>query len=267
VRDPIRSTLRDLGAARRQSRGLAQRAHRPWEIPARSWLMGQSWFDLLFAHWRVDRAALERVVPPQLPVDEIDGSAWIGVTPFEVRALRLHMTAPAPFLSSFPELNVRTYVTVGGKPGIHFLSLDADSRLAVATARRAYRFPYFRADMRIDRDRDEVRYASRRVDGDGPAASLTATYGPEGPEFNAAPDSLDWKLIERYCAYTLDSSGAVLRAEIHHPPWGLLNAHADIAAEGMTRPFGISLAGGPLLHLASAQDVVIWAHERVPTPA
>jgi uncharacterized protein YqjF (DUF2071 family) len=268
MRHPISATLRDLGAARRQSRGLDHRAHRPWEIPERSWLMGQSWLDLLFAHWRVDRAALERVVPPQLPIDEIDGSAWIGVTPFEVRALRLRMSAPAPFLSSFPELNVRTYVTVAGKPGIYFLSLDAGSRLAVEAARRAYRFPYFRADMRIERDGEEVRYlSSRRVDGDGPAASLEATYRPEGPEFNAAPDSLDWKLIERYCAYTLDTSGAVLRAEIHHPPWGLRAARADIAAEGMTRPFDISLAGEPLLHLARAQDVVIWPHERVPPPA
>jgi uncharacterized protein len=264
VRGPIGSTMRDLESARQQSRGLRDRAHRPWEMPSRSWLMGQSWLDLLFAHWRVDRAALERVVPPQLPIDEIDGSAWIGVTPFEVRALRLRMTAPVPALSSFPELNVRTYVTVGGKPGIYFLSLDADSRLAVATARRAYRFPYFRADMRIERDGAEVRYRSRRVEGDGPAASLEATYGPEGPEFNAAPDSLDWKLIERYCAYTLDSSGAVLRAEIHHPPWKLRKAHADISAEGMTRPFGIALEGEPLLHLAGRQDVVIWPHERIP---
>src|SRR5215213_1072588 len=134
--------LSDLSASYGQHTALSETDHRPWPLPDGRWLMGQSWFGLLFAHWRVEPGELERVVPPQLPLDLIDGSAWIGITPFQVRALRLRLTPPPPFLSVFAELNVRTYVTVGGKPGIYFLSLDADSALAVAAARRIYRFPY-----------------------------------------------------------------------------------------------------------------------------
>lgn len=223
--------------------------------------MGQSWLELLFAHWRVDAEQLRAVMPPQLEPETIDGSAWIGITPFEVRALRLRLTAPVPFASAFPELNVRTYVSVDGKPGIYFLSLDAGSRLAVAAARRAYRFPYFRAQMSVRRDGEAVSYRSRRDPGSGPPAGFVATYSPLGSTFNAAPDSLDWKLTERYCAYTLDERGRVLRAHIHHRPWELRRATAAIEENTMGVPHGIALTGEPLLHMARRQDVAIWPHE------
>src|SRR5215218_1255947 len=119
-----------------------ERAHRPWPLPARSWIMAQTWTDLLFAHWSVEPQALRDVVPPQLPLDTFDGKAYVGVTPFGVRNMRLRLSPAVPLLSAFAEINVRTYVTVDAKPGIYFFSLDAASRLAVATARRAYRLPY-----------------------------------------------------------------------------------------------------------------------------
>jgi hypothetical protein len=125
----------------RQRAVLAETGHRPWPAPKQPWLMGQTWISLLFAHWRVPTPALEAVVPAQLQIDTYDSSAWIGVTPFLVRGLRLRGTTPLPWLSSFPEINVRTYVTVDAKPGIYFLSLDADSHAAVTAARRAYRLP------------------------------------------------------------------------------------------------------------------------------
>lgn len=253
--------LRDLTSAVRQQTASSTTEHRPWPMPDRHWLMGQSWIDLLFAHWRVDLEQLSSVLPPGLTPETIDGSAWIGVTPFEVRALRLRLTLPAPLISAFPELNVRTYVTVGGKPGIYFLSLDAGSRLAVATARRAYRFPYFRARMSVRRGAREVEYRSERDPSSGPPARFHATYKPRGEPFNAAPDSRDWKLIERYCAYTLDEKSRTLRVEIHHRPWDLYRAEAEIVENTMTAPFGIDLEGEPLLHMAPSQDVAIWAHE------
>src|SRR5215211_4746531 len=115
--------------------------HRPWPLPDRGWLMGQTWKQLLFAHWRVDPEELRRVVPSPLELDLREGAAWIGITPFVVSALRLRRTPPLPVGSHFPELNVRAYVRFGGKPGIYFLSLDASSSLAIAAARRAYRLP------------------------------------------------------------------------------------------------------------------------------
>jgi hypothetical protein len=223
--------------------------------------MGQSWLGLLFAHWRVDPSALRRVVPPELPLDVIDGDAWIGVTPFQVRALRLRHTPPVPILSAFPELNVRTYVTVGGKPGIYFLSLDAGRRSAVIAARKSYRLPYFEARMSISRAGEEIRYRSERSDPDGPPARFAGSYAPAGNSFTAAPGSLDWALTERYCAYTLDDSRRPQRIEIHHRPWSLRPARAEIQTNTMAAPFAIALEGEPLLHLAAPQDVVIWPLE------
>lgn len=258
----ISAPARDLARSWQQAAARSETAHRPWPLPERRWLMGQTWLDLLFAHWRVDADLLRQVVPPQLPLDTIDGSAWIGVTPFEVRALRGRLTLPMPLVSDFPELNVRTYVTVGGKPGIYFLSLDAASRLAVIAARRSYRFPYFQAEMHIERASGNVRYRSRRRDASGPPAELFAVYSPTDAAYNPAPDTIASALTERYCAYTLDSSGTVLRAEIHHRPWSVHDATADFEVNTMAAPFGIQLEGKPLLHLAPRQDVIIWAHER-----
>src|SRR5919108_547937 len=169
--------------AARQSATLNVHEHRPWPLPSRRWLMGQTWERLLFAHWRLPHERVQALVPA-LPVDRFDGSAWIGVTPFVVKGLRITGTPPPPVVSSFPELNVRTYVTIDGKPGIYFFSLDAASGLAVAAARRFYRLPYFRARMRADDDGGGwLRYESRRVSG--PPAELRCRYrglgGPRPP--------------------------------------------------------------------------------------
>jgi uncharacterized protein YqjF (DUF2071 family) len=220
--------------------------------------MGQTWTDLLFAHWRVPMEALRPVVPGQLPIDTFAGSAWIGITPFCVRGLRLRNTLPAPLLSTFPELNVRTYVSVEGKPGIYFLSLDADSCAAVAAARRSYRLPYFRSRIEVERDEEGVAYDLLRTSEDGPPGYFTARYGPIGSELPIRDGSLERWLAERYCLYTLDDDQRVQRGEIHHPPWPLHEAWAEIEANTMAMPFGIELEGEPQLHFSPRQDVVIW---------
>ncbi|MDQ3720418.1 MAG: DUF2071 domain-containing protein [Actinomycetota bacterium] len=165
-------------------------------------------------------------------------------------------------MSSFPELNVRTYVTIDGKPGIHFLSLDAGSRLAVAAARRAYRLPYFRAQMSVRPSPERVLYKSERVSRDGPSAAFEGEYGPSDGDLPGGEGIARW-LAERYCLYVIDDAGTVLRADIHHPPWPLEAAWANIRQNTMETPFGLELTGQPLLHFAGRQDTLIWA----PRPA
>ena len=220
--------------------------------------MAQTWDNLLFAHWPVPVAKLRRVVPSQLPLDTFAGSAWIGVTPFLVRGLRLRRMPPLPLISSFPELNVRTYVTFGGRPGIYFLSLDAASRLAVLGARRAFRLPYFRARMSVRGLGGEVRYSSTRTSSDGEPTDFHAVYRPRGRCFQAEAGSLEYFLAERYCLFTLDEHLGVHRADIHHPPWPLQLADAQIDHNTMATPLGIELEEEPLLHFAGRQDVLIW---------
>jgi uncharacterized protein YqjF (DUF2071 family) len=245
-----------LSTPARQHATLTETAHRPWPLPSGSWLMAQTWDDLLFAHWRVPVAAVREHVPPELRVDTFDGSAWVGVTPFRLTGLRLRAVPPAPFLSTFLELNARTYVTLDSKPGIWFFSLDAASRIAVAAARRAYRLPYFHARMSAEPAGEGLRYTSERVSAGERPAEFSGRYASAGEVFQAAAGSLEHFLAERYCLYAVDG-GRVFRAEIHHPPWPLQAAEAELERNTMPPP-GIPIEGEPLLHYAARQDVVIW---------
>jgi uncharacterized protein YqjF (DUF2071 family) len=249
-------TLDDfLRTPARQASVLSETAHRPWPPPEGPWVMAQTWNDLLFVHWRVAADRLTRLVPHGLEVDRYDGSAWLGIAPFRLTGLRLRGTAPLPWLSTFPELNVRTYLTIGDKPGIWFFSLDAASRLAVEAARRLYKLPYFHARMSAERRTGGIEYSSARLDGGG--REFRGRYRPTGDVFNAEPASLEWFLTERYCLYAIDK-GRLHRAEIHHPPWPLQPAEAEIETNTMP-PEGVELGSDRApCHFARRQDVVIW---------
>jgi uncharacterized protein YqjF (DUF2071 family) len=248
----------------RQSKSLEQTEHRPWPAPKSMWLLGQSWLDLLFAHWPVPRAQLEPHVPAPLELETFQGQSWITISPFVVEALRLAATPPIPAVSRFPELNVRTYVTCQGKPGIWFLSLDAGSRAAVYGARRFFRLPYFNARMEVARATDgSIQYESWRGDGRGRPARFSAVYSPSGKPSAAALGSIDHFLTERYCLYSRSSTGSLYRADIHHRPWQLQPAEAEITTNTMPPPELQLEAERPLLHFATRQDVVVWKPTRI----
>jgi uncharacterized protein YqjF (DUF2071 family) len=223
--------------------------------------MGQTWEDLLFAHWRVDTAALREHMPAGLAIDEHDGSAWLGVTPFVVTGLRGRGMLPLPLVSSFRELNVRTYVTRDDKPGIWFFSLDASSQVAVEAARRLYRLPYFRAEIDIARRGDRIIYECARSDG----RAFSGSYEPAGPVSPPQPGSLEHFLTERYCLYA-EEEGTLYRADIHHRPWPLQAAEATVDLNTMP-PEGVTLEGEPLFHYSRRQDVVIWPLDEVASSA
>jgi uncharacterized protein len=251
-------TLAGVWGSVAQGRAVHETQHRPWPMPSARWVMAQTWNDLLFAHWPIPFEVLRPLVPRPLTLDTFDGSAWLGITPFEVSGLRARGLPPPPRISRFPELNVRTYATFAGKPGIVFFSLDAGSTAAVAGARRSYRLPYFRAEMAIARSKDEIRYRSVRTSSGVPAAELDVRYGPAGEAQHSVPGTLEHWLTERYCLYTVDEHRQLRRAEIHHPPWPLQPAVAEIRTNTMA-PTGAALPDTqPLLHFARRQDVVIW---------
>jgi uncharacterized protein len=250
-----RSSLGELVQAPvRQASTLQESAHRPWPLPQRPWVMGQTWDDLLFIHYRVPLGQLSSLVPDGLEVQEHSGSGWLGVTPFVVTGLRARGLFPLPFASSFRELNVRTYVTLDDRPGIWFFSLDASSQVAVEAARRLYRLPYFRADITIRRRGPELLYDCSRGEG----RAFSATYRPEGDVSNAQPGSLEHFLTERYCLYA-KHDGELYRADIHHRPWPLQPAFARIDLNTMP-PLKIP-DEDPLVHYSARQDVVIWPLE------
>ena len=226
--------------------------------------MGQTWEQLLFAHWPLPLDALRSRVPAGLELESHSGSAWLGVTPFRIVGLRARGTMPLPWVSTFPEINVRTYVRAEGKPGIWFFSLDTSSRLGVEVARRWYRLPYFHARIEAERAGDAVVYGSTRNDPRGHEAHFAGRYRPTGDVQPAAPATLEHFLTERYCLYAADGDDRLHRAEIHHPPWPLRAAEAEISRNTMPPP-GVELPDvEPLLHFSARQDVVIWPLERLP---
>ena len=225
--------------------------------------MTQTWHDLLFAHWPVDAQSLGRQVPSPFDLDLFEGRAWLGIVPFVMTNVAPRGVPAVPGLSSFPELNVRTYVRVGGRPGVYFFSLDAASVLAVYAARMLLRLPYYSAAMTVAKSSTGVHYTSRRR-GHAPTPEFVATYAPTGPVFKAESGSLEHFLTERYCLYGRDHLARPYRLEIHHPPWLLQRAEAVIERNSMISIAGISLSAvSPVQHFAKRQDTVAWLPTRV----
>ncbi|HVZ16560.1 MAG TPA: DUF2071 domain-containing protein [Terriglobales bacterium] len=243
---------------------LSQHSHRPFPLPEGPWIMRQEWHNLLFAHWALPADVVRAVVPRELPIDLWEGKAYVGVVPFQIRNLRPCGVPALPALSNFAEINVRTYVTVDDKPGVYFFSLDAENVSAVLGARLAYALPYFKASFKIQTKNDKVSYSSRRTTRPKPA-DFSASYQPTSDVLPWQPvtESLERFVSERYCLYNV-IAGHVYRTHIHHLPWPLQLATADITVNTMAQTVPLDLAGPPpFLHFSKFIDVLVWWPERV----
>src|SRR5215210_7667516 len=195
---------------------LSQTEHRPYSLPEGSWVLRMRWDDLLFIH---------------RPVPEDVQSVWPRFLP----ALRR--------LLSFPELNLHTYATHEGKPGIWFFSLDAHNPVAVRLARATFGLPYFDAEMHCQACGDEVRYRSVCKHKDAPPARFAASYRPTREHFDSRPGSVENFLTVRYCLYSagVGGSGPVRRGDIHHRMWSLQSAEVEAEELEMTARIRVML--------------------------
>lgn len=238
---------------------LTHTDHRPWPLPDAPWTWRQRWCDLLFAHWNVPASWLTPLIPDPLRLDTYNGTAWLGVIPFRMEGVMRRPLPDLPWISAFPEMNVRTYVTYQGKPGVWFLSLDATNLLAVLAARLFFHLPYYWASMSLTKDAHGIQYASTRTD-----ARFLGRYRPTGPVQPAEPDTLTHWLTERYCLYTQIRTGVLIRNEVHHPPWPLQPAECTIQMNTMPQSHGLPVTGSPdHLCFARSLDVVVWNPERI----
>lgn len=224
--------------------------------------MRQRWERLGFLHWPVDPAEVAVHLPPGLDVDTFGGGAYVGLVPFTIRGARPLLLPGVPGLSSFHELNFRTYVhREGREPGVWFFSLDAASRVAAALARRSFKLPYHHARMALVETGGAVSFRSRRL-GE-PPATFACTYAPEGRAAPAAVGSLSFFLVERYLLYSWD--GRRLRsARVWHRSYPLAAARVTELAEDLTAQAGFRTAGqAPLVHYCHELDVQIHAPRRI----
>ena len=233
--------------------------HRAYPTPDGPWAMSMSWHDLLFMHWPVPAQELRPLVPPALNLDTFEGDAWLGVVPFRMSGVRPRFLPAVPGLSNFPELNLRTYVSAGGRPGIWFFSLDAHNPVAVRLARATFHLPYFDARMASRKEGGEIHYRSVRTHRGAPPAEFAGRYRPAGAPFESSPGSLENFLTERYCLYAADGRGTVRRGEIHHQMWPLRPAEVEVETLRMTGQIGVTLPDtAPLLHFSERLDVLAW---------
>ena len=232
--------------------------HRPYPIPDGPWVMEQTWSNLLFAHWPLAPEVLQPFIPDGLVLDTFDSKAWISVVPFKMSNIRPRMTMAVPWLSFFEELNVRTYVVADGRPGVLFFSLDAANPVGVWIARTWYQLPYFNAKMICDVDEltGTVNYSSIRQDDRAPMGEFRGSYRPIAEPYIAPLNSLDYFLTARYCLYTVRRDGTLMRGEIHHAPWPLQLAEAEIEVNTVSSIVLPNIP--PILQYVETLDVLAW---------
>ncbi len=200
--------------------------------------MRQRWQDLAYLHWRYDAAEVQRQLPQGLQVDTFDGSAWVGLVPFHMKGIAGGARWPAvPYLGSFPETNVRTYVTGPDGPGVWFNSLDISRLLPVAVARATYRLPYMFSKMDIDRDGAMVSYRTRR--------RWPHRRHPESlvrlrvADRIIRPTELEHFLTARWRLYTLLGKRLTV-ARVEHDPWPLHRATLQELSDELVEAAGYS---------------------------
>src|SRR5579871_1601295 len=258
------------GGSNRSMREIKVRtSQRPRPLPPGRWAMAQRWNDLLFAHWRAPAAQVSALLPAGLHLDTFDSSAWLGVVPFWMDRIKVRGIPSIPGARSFPELNLRTYVRDHrtGTPGVYFFSLDGANLLGVMVARSFYHMPYYWAQMKIEAqsERDFSFYSRRRFTSK--PVIFQARYRGLGPTRKLAesrPGTLEYFLTERYCLFTRGRDGQPMRANIHHVPWPLEEAEAEIEQNDLAAAVGIELPDTPpVLHYSRRLAVYVWQLERL----
>lgn len=218
-----------------------------------------TWLDLAFIHYRIDAATLAPLLPAGLRIDEFGGSAWIGLVPFLMSNVAPRPLPNLPGFSTFPEINVRTYVEAGGKPGVWFFSLDADSWPAVFGGRQLFNLPYFSARMQQTRRDGWFHYSSDRRKS---AGIFHGRYRPTGEVFRSQAGTFEYWATERYCLYAHSPRRGLSRLNVHHAPWPLQDAEAEIDDNTLFAAAGLTSADtAPVCHFARGVDVISFNAE------
>jgi uncharacterized protein YqjF (DUF2071 family) len=209
----------------------------------------QRWHRLLFSHWEVSAALLRPFIPKRLELDAFEGRYYVGAVSFTMQHVRPFTWAPpVPTAREFGEINLRTYVHLdGGEPGVHFFSLDASSALVVWIARKFWGLPYFRAEIDIRDQTENLHYRALRQ---RPRVEFTARGRVGSPLMAAAEESLEFFLCERYQFYA-ERRGRLYRARVHHTPYPLYSVHDASVDLSLLEAAGLPIDGARTPNLFS----------------
>jgi len=248
---------------------LVRTSHKLRPLPPGRWAVTQRWNDLLFAHWPVPAETLAGLLPEWLQPDTYQGSAWLGVVPFWLDRIRIRGVPPLPGIRNFPDLNLRTYVRdeFTGTTGVYCFSFDASNLFAIAIARSLYHLPYYWADMRFEqRSEREFAFSSSRRFAGGKVV-FNARYRGLGPTRKTAEHSagsFEHFFSERSFLFSANRAGQPIRAHLHHVPWPLEEAEAEIERNDLAASIGVDLPDiEPVLHYSRRLAVYVWPTELV----
>ncbi|WP_173918245.1 YqjF family protein [Halobacillus sp. Marseille-Q1614] len=234
---------------------LSKTEYRDSPLPKGPWVFSQQWDHTLFMHHSVDKEALLPFIPAGLELDTFEGEAWISIIPFRVSGMHFRMIPKIPYLHTFLELNVRTYVKRNGVPGICFFSLDAEKLLDVLGA-RATTLPYYYASMNMTRKGDTFHYYSKRKGKSG--ALLQGTWRPVSAGYSPEKGSVANWLVERYYLWT-PVNDSLYSIGVHHLPWKIHDASGHFETYNLSPLPPSAFSGGKfLLHYAEARRVLFW---------
>jgi len=248
---------------------LVRTSHKPRPLPPGRWAVNQRWNDLLFAHWPIPAETLASLLPEGLEADTYQGSAWLGVVPFWLDRIRIRGVPPVPGIRNFPDINLRTYVRdqYTGTPGVYCFSFDASNLLAIAVARTLFHLPYYWSEMQFEqRSEREFAFSSSRRFARGKVV-FNARYrglGPTRRTIEHSAGSFEYFFSERYYLFSANRAGQPIRAHLHHVPWPLEDAEAEIDRNDLAAAIGIKLPDiEPILHYSRRLAVYVWPAELV----
>ncbi|WP_235950661.1 YqjF family protein [Phycicoccus flavus] len=214
--------------------------------------MRQTWADITFVHWAVDPALVAPHLPPGTRPDVLDGATYVGLIPFRMEHAGFGVGPRVPWLGDFLETNVRLYaVDDAGRHGVVFASLECQRLLVALGARAVTGTRYTWARMRTSRERDRVRYETRRrwPGPRGAASRMDVTVGAPVAE----PSPVEQFVTARFGLHSV-VAGRTLWIPNTHEPWPLRRATLDRLDDDLVAAAGFGdLAGTPpdsVLHSA-----------------
>jgi uncharacterized protein YqjF (DUF2071 family) len=206
------------------------------------WVTEQRETTAVFLHWPVATDTVRLIVPAPLELDPWEGSMWVSMSSHRIEDARLRELPPLPYLDTFPELELRTYVRYEGIPGVWFMSFDSPGHFGCWLRRNALHLPYHDADVTIT---DTGSTLATSVARHGNGAAFDAQFDPSGVPAPAPAGSLEAFLLERYSMFVLEPGGHLGRGDIAHDPWPLQPVTVDVRVNTIPEAAGLPPLGEP----------------------
>lgn len=238
--------------------------HRPYPLPSKNWIMRQTWKNVLFLHWPIPLEKLRPHIPTSLQIDTYKGTAWLGIILFVLEGIYPFGLSSISLTPKFPEINVRTYVTYNGKPGIYFLSIDVDNWASLKIAKHWYHLPYHSAHISFQKEGESFHCHSVRRENRNDPLSFHCKYASVSDVYAPKEGTLDHWLTERYCFYSSNNGVSIYCGEIHHQPWPLQKAKIELVNHTLFTPFHFDLPEEkPVIHFSPGVDSLMWNIKKI----